>query len=103
MKTFTIGDKVYTEKQLASAIKRMVEKKDLRPLNRILDDIPPEGDAEPVYREIVLSVRDDPAARYLASRKLERGLEGFGAIEPFLRMAELFIDLYMWIRRKKTR
>ena len=101
MKTFTIGDTVYTDKQLASAIKRFLQNKDARPLNQIMADIPPEGDAEPVYREVVLAVHDDPVASFLAAQKLERGVEGFGSVDPFLNMAEFLVNLYLKLRRRK--
>ncbi len=73
----------------------MVEKKDARPLGVILDEVPPQGDADPVYTEVILAIREDPVARHLAAQKLQRDREGFGPLDPVLRIAEFLVDLYV--------
>ncbi len=100
MKTIVISGKTYTDRQLESAIRRFLEEKDSRPLTDIMDELPPEGDAPPVYQAIV-AVRDDDASRFLARQELQRGMEGFGSgVDAICHVAEFLIDLYTRLRKK---
>jgi hypothetical protein len=99
MKTFVVNGKTYTDKQLESAVRRFMDKKDGRPLTDIMDEVLPEGDAPPVYQAIV-AVQEDEASRFLARHELERGIEGFGGVDPLLNVVEFLIDLYIRLRRK---
>jgi len=95
MKVITINGKQYTDKQLESGLREQLRGKSHRPLTQIMDEIPPEG-IDPGYREIILSIQDDPLTHQIAKRKLERGLGGFGGADPLLHVAEFLIDLYLF-------
>ena len=69
MKTFEIDGKTYTDRQLAEAIRTYVRENGDRPLTDILVQ-PPRS---PVLKAMVLSVRDDPVARYVVKQQLQAG------------------------------
>lgn len=100
MKTIAINGKTYTDAQLRTAIRKHVKDKDRRPLTTIMDEVPPEG-TDPEYQTMILSIQDDPVARKLATEKLERGIDGFGAIDPMLNVAEFLVDIYLRFRKKR--
>lgn len=103
MKRFMINGKLYTEKQLQSGIRRAVQSKTPHQLLRILDDVPPEGDPDPVLTEVVNVVRDDPLAEQMLQQKLNRGLQGFGELDAYLQLAEILVDLYARFRTRRKK
>lgn len=100
MKTFVINGKPYTDKQLESAIRLHLSRtQGKKSLTQLMDNIPPEG-VDPGYKEVILSIQNDPLARHIANSKLNRGIDGFGANDPLLNVIEFLVDLYVKFRRK---
>ncbi|MGB2987377.1 MAG: hypothetical protein WBE26_16040 [Phycisphaerae bacterium] len=97
MRTFEIDGKRYTDRQLAEAIRTYVRENGDRPLTDILVQ-PPRS---PVLKAMVLSVRDDPVARYVVKQQLQRGIEGFGSMSAVLDIACFIIDVINKFRSKR--